>query len=240
MAILAAMFYGLIAAAITFVVAAFSGAALAGTLHMSNMEGGRGYFAAGIGLIAAIVAFFVAVVWTLRSRGVTSVASILGYTFGSVLALAAVVGLSIGLYWMSQPHILAQPTPLLEFQIMAPSTASLPDATAVQAELQTNRNAMPARWNHDKPEMFNGHPVLAGYVEMYYRTSQRNVVLTLPNRDIQMFQVRLPSDPTAPKYRTWSSWQKAEFAGGPSELPARVGADHAYQIRYQVEAYDRP
>jgi hypothetical protein len=234
MPILVAMFYGLIAGVVGFLVGAFAAAAIASATHMSNMEGAQGYFAAGIGIATAVLAFLVTVVWTLRSRGVGSILGILGGTLGSIVGIAAVGALGIGLYWMSVPHILPRPSPHLEFEIAPPPNAGLPDVAQSEIELQTNRNRMPGYWNT------NGQHagVLAGWVELYYATSQRMVVITLPNKDVLIFPVRLPANPTAQKYRHWSEWQKAEFAAiaGPGQ-PQRTSAGNAFQIRYQVDTH---
>ncbi len=241
MTIFLAMLFGLLGGAAGFFAGALISAVVAGALHMSTMEGARGYFAVAVGLPAGLLGMVVTVILTLRWRGVTNLASVLGgslATFGGLVALAAA---GVGLYYISTPHPIHRngPPVYLKFEIVPPADGAAPDLSTWEAELNTDKNTMPAYWDHDAHDQFNGQPVAAGRVELYYRTTQRLLVMKMPNREVRLFRLRLPADPTGPKFRRWSEWQKADFADQPGQdRPAPKDSD--YSIRYLIETNVAP
>src|SRR5439155_1339952 len=81
--------------------------------------------------------------------------------------------------------------------------------------------------------------VRAGYVELYFRTSQRLFVLKFPGREDRIFNLHLPANPMKAKYRVWSEWQNPDFVAKAGEQPSRFAGGSDYLIRYKLDYLDR-
>ena len=228
MTILLAMILGLIAAAVSFVGGAFGASLIASATHMSNVESTRDYFVVSVGLCSSFLALISTIILTLRRRGITDAGGVLGGTGGAIAGIVGVAALGIGLYASSQPQSFGHggSRPRLEFEIQPPSGASLPDLAATQAELHTGLTVTDGSWDQDGS---------TGSVQLDFRTPRRLLALRLPNREVQLFRLRLPSDPTGDKYRQWSDWQLADLVDGAGRTePAPLAPEKAFKIRYQI------
>ena len=213
------------------------GAALAAALHVSTFEGEAGYFAAAIALIIAAITTPGAILLALYWRGVRRLWLFVGLVVVCV-SLAAITASGFGIWYAAQPHVLNLngPTPLLEFEVKSPDGQSVQSLAGVEPELDTDRNVMPGYWHSDSAE---NPSVRAGYVELYYRTSQRLFVLKFPGREDRIFRLRLPANPMKAKYRAWSEWQKPDFVAKAGEQPSRPSSGSDYQIRYKLDYQER-
>jgi hypothetical protein len=213
------------------------GAALAAAFHVSTFEGGAGYFAAAIALIVTCLVAPGLIVLTLYWRGTRGLWLFVGLITVCVsLVIIAVSG--FGIWYAGQPHILNinGPTPQLEFEVKPPAGQSVESLANVQPELDTDRNAMPGYWHTDAPQEPG---VRAGYVELYFRTSQRLFVLKFPGQEDKIFRLKLPSNPMREKYRAWSDWQNPDFVAKAGQQPSRASGGNGYQIRYKMDYQDR-
>jgi hypothetical protein len=213
------------------------GAALAAAFHVSTFEGGAGYFAAAIALIVTCVVAPGLILLTLYWRGTRGLWLCVGLITVCVsLGIIAVSG--FGIWYAGQPHVLNinGPTPLLEFEVKPPAGQSLQSLADVQPELDTDRNAMPGYWHTDAPQ---DPRVRAGYVELYFRTSQRLFVLKFPGQEDKVFRVKLPANPMRTKYRAWSDWQNPDFVAKAGQQASRRSGGNEYQIRYKMDYQDR-
>jgi hypothetical protein len=213
------------------------GAALAAAFHVSSFEGGAGYFAAAIALLVTCIVAPGLVLFTLHWRGTRGVYLFVGLIAVCIsLVLIAVSG--FGIWYAGQPHVLNinGPTPLLEFEVKPPTGQSIESLTDVQPELDTDRNAMPGYWHTDPPQ---NPGVRAGYVELYFRTSQRLFVLKFPGDTDKLFRLKLPANPMRDKYRVWSDWQNPDFVAKGREQPSRFSGGNEYQIRYKMDYQGR-
>jgi hypothetical protein len=212
------------------------GSALAAAFHVSTFEGEAGYFAAAIALIVTFIVTPSLILFTLYWRGIRGVWLFLGLVT-VCLSIFAIAASGFGLWYAGQPHVLNinGPTPLLEFEVKPPAGQSAESLANVQPELDTDRNAMPGYWHTDPPE---NPGVRAGYVEVYFRTSQRLFVLKFSDGD-RIFRLRLPANPMKAQYRAWSDWQKPDFVAKAGEQPSRASGGSDYQIRYKVDYQDR-
>jgi hypothetical protein len=213
------------------------GAALAAAFHVSTFEGGAGYFAAAIALIVTCIVAPGLIILTLYWRGIRGLWLFLGL-ITVCLSLGVIAVSGIGIWYAGQPHILNinGPTPLLEFEVKPPAGQSVASLAEVQPELNTDRNAMPGYW-HTEPPPNPG--VRAGYVELYFRTSQRLFVLKFSGQRDRIFRLKLPANPMRAKYRAWSDWQNPDFVAKPGEQPSRFSGGDEYQIRYKMDYQDR-
>jgi hypothetical protein len=213
------------------------GAALAAGFHVSTFEGEAGYFAALIAILVTIIITPVSILLTLYWRGVRSIWLFVGLAI-VCLSIGAIAASGFGIWYAAQPHILNINglTPLLEFEVKPPAGQSVQSLADVQPELDTDRNAMPGYWHTDSTESAN---VRAGYVEVYYRTSQRLFVLKFPGSEDRIFRLHLPANPMKAKYHAWSDWQKPDFVAKAGEQPSRPSSGSDYQIRYKLDYQDR-
>ena len=213
------------------------GAALAAAFHVSSFEGEAGYFAAAIALIVTAITTPSAILLALYWRGVRRIWLLVGLVT-VCLSIAAITAAGFGTWYAGQPHVLNLngPTPLLEFEVKPPAGQSVQSLADVQPELDTDRNAMPGYWHTDSTESAN---VRAGYVEVYYRTSQRLFVLKFPGSEDRIFRLHLPANAMKAKYRAWSDWQKPDFVAKAGEQPSRPSSGSDYQIRYKLDYQDR-
>jgi hypothetical protein len=68
---------------------------------------------------------------------------------------------------------------------------------------------------------------------MYYRTWQRTLVLTLPDKTDVLFDVRLGLSP--PHSATFGAWQQAHYIAEPGKEQVRQANADRYEIRYRAE-----
>jgi hypothetical protein len=228
LALLAAIVGGAIGTALGFFVAG----ALAAVLGVTSFEGASGYFAVFIGgPIGCLIGIIAGAVWMLRRRGVTGFGAISGrlglVTVGIVVAAAAV----IGMLYLSQDIVNPNGSaPQLAFEVRLPPGASAPS----EIQLNTSKNRMPALMQKDYTRNEDGRMVVVGLVEMYYRTSQRLLVMNMPDKTDVLFNLKLPG---VPKHsREFSAWHRADYIGEPGQSGTRKPtAAENYEIRYRAE-----
>jgi len=213
------------------------GAALAAALHVPSREGESGYFAVAIALIVTCIVAPVSTLVTIYWRGVRSIWLFIGLVMVCVF-MAAIGASGLGIWYAAQPHVLNLngPTPLLEFEVKPPVSQSLEALANVESQLDTERNSMPGYWHTEAPE---NPGVRAGYVELYFRTSQRLFVLKFPGREDRIFNLHLPTNPMKAKYRVWSEWQNPDLVTKAGEQPSRFSGGSDYLIRYKLNYRDR-
>jgi len=236
-AILFGILAGVVGVAAGLGLGAALGSVLASAFHVSTMEGEAGYFVVAIALIVALIVTPSSILLALYWRGVRRIWLLVGLITVSLSIVATAVA-GFGLWYMRQPHILNAngPTPLLEFEIKPPGGQSVESLADVEPELDTDRNVMPGYWHKDLAENAG---VRSGYVEVYYRTSQRLFVLKFPGREDRIFRLQLPANPMKAKYRTWSDWKKPDFVAKAGEQPSPPSGGSDYQIRYKLDYQDR-
>jgi hypothetical protein len=224
---------GLVGLGVFFFIGALIASFAAGPLHISTMEGARGYFAALVGMIAGVIGFIGAAWLVLRWRGVRGVRVALGGIAAFALIIVSAAS-AVGIWYSMQPHVLNRngPEPLLRLEIRAPQNIAIfADATA---ELTTDRNAADVVL-----EKADETATRRGYVPLYYRTSHRLLALKFPNGGARLYNVRLPANPMPKKYHDWSEWQKPDFVDEPGSTgPKRAGDGPDIEVRYHVETAD--
>ncbi|PYK26190.1 MAG: hypothetical protein DME52_06880 [Verrucomicrobia bacterium] len=213
------------------------GSVLAAALHVPSREGEAAYFTVAIALIVACIVVPVSILATLYWRGVRSIWLFIGLVMVCV-SIAAIGASGLGIWYAAQPHVLNLngPTPLLEFEVKPPAGQSLETLSDVEPELDTDRNRMPGYWHTEAPE---NPGVRAGYVELYFRTSQRLFVLKFPGRQDRIFKLHLPANPMKASYRAWSGWQNPDFVAKAGEQPSPFSGGSDYQIRYKLDYQER-
>jgi len=234
MTYLLALIAALIGGGLGLALGVAAGALLAELLGITSFEGAAGYFAVftggPIGLLLGGVLGPVLVLRRRGHRGFSAVGGRLALVFAGVIGLAAV---AVGAVWMMRPYVNANgPAPELVFEIRLPQGVAPPDTKASAIELQTSKNRMPA--TIDKIELENGQAIISGRVDLYFRTWQRMLVLTLPDKTDILFDLSLGITPKHTKALV--AWQRATYIGEPGKEEARrTTAADQYEIRYRVE-----
>ena len=236
-AILFGIIAGIIGIAAGLILGFALGAALAAAFHVSSFEGEAGYFAAFIALLVTCTVAPGLVLLTLYWRGIRGAFLFVGLVAVS-LSIVVIAASGFGIWYARQPHVLNinGPTPQLEFEVKPPASQSVESLADVQPELDTDRNAMPGYWHTETPQ---NPGVRAGYVELYFRTSQRLFVLKFPGQEDKIFRLKLPANPMRTKYRAWSDWQNPDFVAKGGQQPSRPTGGSEYQIRYKMDYQDR-
>jgi hypothetical protein len=235
--ILIAALAGLVGLGVVFFIGALIASFAAGPLHISTMEGARGYFAALAGMLAGVLGFIGAVWLVLRRRGVRGVRVALGGIAAFALIIVSAAS-AVGIWYSMQPHVLNRngPEPLLRLEVRAPENVA-PDIFAeVTVELTTDRNGADAVLEKASE---TDRLTRRGYVPLYYRTSHRLLAVKFPAGGARLYNLRLPANPMPKKYHAWSEWQKPDFVDEPGSTgPKRAGTGPDIEVRYHVETAD--
>src|SRR6266480_4282013 len=235
--ILIAAVAGLVGFGVIFFIGALIASFAAGALHISTMEGARGYFAALAGMLAGVVGFVAAVWLVLRRCGVRGVKVALGGIAAFALIIVSAAS-AVGIWYSMQPHVLNRsgPEPLLRLEVRAPENVAPNIFAEVTAELTTDRNGADVVLEKAaETDRLTRH----GYVPLYYRTSHRLLAVKFPAGGARLYNLRLPANPMPKKYHAWSEWQKPDFVDEPGSTgPKRAGTGPDIEVRYHVETAD--
>lgn len=234
MSIVLALIAALVGAALGFFAGAALGSVLAVMLSISSFEGGAGYFAVAIGIAGGVIGFLVGAALTLRRyggyRGFNAIASRLMFVV-LVFGVAAAIGIWVQLATVEH---FSGANPLLQFEIRLPESANIPERRNIDFEMQAGSQRSGGLLADAWLDRDGERPVLRGFVQLYTRTSQRTLVVSLPNAPKLLFRIRLASAPNAAK--TYGEWQRVDYLdeGKADSQPRKPGAAETYDIRYYV------
>lgn len=129
----------------------------------------------------------------------------------SLKALAIVIGLIVAggggyaLYALSTATPWLKPAGMvLQFEVRLPQGAAMP-ARDVKADLKTSVNTMPAEIKANLFRRDGERPVIAGQVDLAYRTGSRQIEVKIPGRMDRTYQINLPATP--PHGAALGAWQ---------------------------------
>jgi hypothetical protein len=237
MTYLLALLAALVGAALGFALGATVAGLLAPILGITSFEGASGYFAVFIGgplggLAGMVLGALLVLRRAQQRTGERRGGAIAG---GVALVLVGVVGVAaagLGAFWLMRPLVNANgPAPQLVFEIRLPPGVAPPARERDAVELQTARNRMPATLAAGRRD--EGRDVLAGSVEIYYRTWRRTLVLRLPDKTDVLFD--LPLGLTPDHAKEFTAWRQADHIARPGDdVARRTTAADAYEIRYRV------
>ena len=98
------------------------------------------------------------------------------------------------------------PNPLLVFEVRLPAGTAMPDSTRdVAAELQTDLNTMPGEMQPEHFRRDDERPVVAGYVELAFRTAYRQLEIKIKGQPDRLFLIGLSAK--APHAAEFGPWQ---------------------------------
>ena len=228
MTLLLSLLAGIAGAVIGWIAAAALTMLLGGLFGVSDFEGGRGMLAIwGMGPLGGLAGLVSGIVLVLRKRGGHSAG---GIAWRLPLVIAAILLLvSFGLWWVYETRPVLNtsgPAPRLAFEVRLPPGVAAADG--VKAELHTEKNKMPGLVSRDAPRTDNGRAVVAGSVELYYRSGWRLLEIRMPGQLDRIFKLNLPSSPRRSTEMT--RWQKADFSAEPGlSQPRKTGPDEGFE-----------
>ncbi len=242
MTYLYAVLAGIAGLVIGWIAFAFGALAVGHFQGWSNFEGAAGMAAVfGFGPIGGLLGLILGIWLVLRRRNRGQGAGrMLGRGAIAVVAVIGVIAVGLFAYSLSDDVLNRNgPTPIADFEIRLPASAKVPqNKSAIRIDLQTDKNTMPALLRDGWLQLDGDRPVLSGLVQLYYRTSQRLLVLKIPGEPDILFRLKLAS---SPRYSDqFSSWQRADFVAQPNSEPRRAGDGDAYDIRYRVRDPEQP
>lgn len=155
---------------------------------------------------------------------------------GGIIALGAAI---LAIQYYSVPHRLEYDDAgaSLAFELRVPAAqAALLDRDAIEISLDTDLNQQPGLWFDDATRIDGAWAVLAGEVELYYRTSSRLLVFRFPGGRDLIFKPALPAKPDP--LLGWSGWRKVDFVGLPGQTQTQPpGPGEPFELRYRVRVW---
>ncbi|MGH6708772.1 MAG: hypothetical protein ACREEK_07345 [Bradyrhizobium sp.] len=129
--------------------------------------------------------------------------------FAVVVALCAAAGTAYYAYVVTTATPWLNPnaaTPLLFFEVRLPAgSALLNSATEVAVELQTDINTMPGAPRFNEFRRDGERPVIAGDVELAFRTAHRQLQVTIKGQPARVYRIGLTGK--APHAAQFGPWQ---------------------------------
>ena len=227
---------GIVGAVLAWLLTGFLADFVLGLQGMSAREGHRAMvafftFAPFGGIVGLVLGIWL----VLRYRGgYRSFASVAGRGVLVIAGIAAATTLELWAYSLSD-DILAKngPPPQAKFELRLPANAVLPEQLeGVSVDLNTDKNTMPASLTATRTE--EGRPVIAGGVDLYFRTRSRILVLDIQGEPDRLFVLKLAGNPSASA--DFGPWQRVDYIDDlPQQTPRKGGEGDAYEIRYRVE-----
>jgi hypothetical protein len=230
---------GVACAVLAWLLTGFIADFLLGLAGMSAREGYRAMiafftFAPFGGLAGLVLGVFI----VLRYRGgYRSLAALAGRGALVIAGIAATTAAGLWAYSLSDDVLVRNgPPPQAKFEIRLPANSVLPaKLEGVEIDLNTDKNTMPAKFA--EAERDGGRPIVAGAVDLYFRTSHRLLVLRVPGEPDRLFVLRLAGNP--PADAAFGPWQRVDYIADQGQQAPRKGAPgDDYDIRYRVERAD--
>lgn len=126
-----------------------------------------------------------------------------------VMALCIATGTAYYVYAVTSATPWLNPnaaTPLLVFEVRLPAGAALPNsARDIAIELQTDINRMPGEPRFNRFRSDGGRPVIAGDVELAFRTAHRQVEVKIKGQPDRLYAIGLSAK--APHASEFGPWQ---------------------------------
>jgi hypothetical protein len=193
-----------------------------------------------IGPLGALIGLIFGVWLVMRLRGHRGFARAAGMTVAVAVGIAALVGGGIQVMYLTQDILNPNAAPLqLEFEIRLPAGATVPARlNTIAVELQTDKNTMPGGWDADEIRKEGDRTVLVGRVDIYFRTSQRLLVLKMPGEPDRIFQLALSARPRLSD--DFSPWARVDFIEVPDAQPRKAGPGDDFEMRYRVPDPNKP
>lgn len=146
-----------------------------------------------------------------RSGKPINTGSVASNSLKSLGVVALLCGAGIGIY-IAYAYATATPwlnpnggNPLLMFEVRYPAGVKVPtSAQGITIELQTDLNTMPGKVNPAAFYRDGDQGVIAGEVELAFRTSHRQLAVTIEGQPSRIYPIDLSARaPHTPEFGTW-------------------------------------
>jgi hypothetical protein len=232
---------GVLAAVVGYGVTAMLTLWIAGLYGVSDFEGGRGMLAfLGIGPMGGLVGMVVGVWLVLRrGRGRTPLGPTLARAGLVLLGIAAVVGAGVWLRLATIDTYSDTLPPQLEFEVRLPARMAVADRSATRVALNTDRNVADAVFFDPWARTEGEHQVIAGVVELAFKTSSRLLVVSLPDQTDRLYRLPLSRDPASTP--TLGDWRRPDHIATQGDAEVRKAAtDDPVELRFRVRRAGDP
>jgi hypothetical protein len=226
---------GVLAAVMGYGITAVLTVWIAGLYGVSDFEGARGMLAfLGIGPIGGFVSMIVAIWVVLRRRdGRAGFGRTLAGVGVVLLGIAGVVAAGVWVRLATVDVYTDERPPQLEFEVRLPNPMAVPDRAAIRVALNTDRNVADAvffdPWSRTEGE----HQVIAGVVELAFKTSSRLLVVSLPDRTDRLYRLPLSRDPRSTS--GLGDWHRPDHIATQGEPEVRRAArDYPVELRFRI------
>src|SRR5258706_10871651 len=195
-------------------------------------DGWLGLLMSGLSGVAAALAVAIILTVYFRSR-YRSFRDIVRHGLAAALVLGLFAFVAYDMRHAALAYLGINPTkPAVEFEIRLPK-AALSDVADTQVELRTDRNQKLAQLQGALAPGDDGRSVLKGSVVLDYRTTERFMILTLPDQPQYQFKLRLAANPSHSDH--FGPWHLADRTASPNRGEATGTELHdAFAIRYRV------
>lgn len=236
-----ALLAGLLGAALGSLLGFALGEFLVPVLGISAFEGGAGYFVIGVALIGGLTGLLTGIVLTLRFKGgyrsLGAVAGRLTVVLGLIAALVY-GGIQIRLA-TSENFSGGNINPQLHFEIRLPAGMAEPSRKGVDFEMQAGSQRSGGFLQDEWMRKDGDRVVLSAFVPLYTRTSQRILVVSLPDQPKLLFSIGLSATPKVSDQ--FGAWQRVNFVDDrkADSQPRRPSEAENFEIRYHVPEWRR-
>jgi hypothetical protein len=162
--------------------------------------------------LGAIAGLLLGTALATRLRGGESTGTLLRNSLkalGVVVALCVAAGTAYYVYAVTTATPWLNPnaaTPLLVFEVRLPAGTALPNsARDITIELQTDINRMPGEPRFNRFRSDGGRPVIAGDVELAFRTAHRQLEVKINGQPDRLYRIALSAK--APHTSQPGPWQ---------------------------------
>lgn len=231
----------LVCAAAGWIGAAALGSVIAGAMGVTTFEGARGMVAAWLfGPIGALTGLCAGLWLVLRYYGGYTALGEIAWRGGAIaLGLVAIAAAAVVFRLHTLPMLGGGRglPPQLVFEIRVPAAIALPEEKhQLRIELHTDKNSADALLTGPWPPPDGPEPgtrIIEGLVDLYFRTSQRTIVMKLRDGRSMLFVPRLRANPAASQdLGPWMALDWVDESG--AKEPRRPRPDEALAIRYRV------
>jgi hypothetical protein len=217
------------------------------TLTIGTLTGGSDFEVAmlamwAIGPIGGLAGLIAGLFIALRRQGPVRLSAV---ALKVPVVILTIGGLALAAGWVlyeMRPTLgtSSSGAPRLDFEIkLPPGLDPPPEPGQIGIQLNTERNRMPGEVFPDRTRKEGSRTVLAGSVELYFRSNWRLLEVAMsPREPTLIFNLKLSARPGhMPEY---GPWQRVDFTAEGTEQPRPAPANgDAYELRYRVVYRDR-
>ena len=231
-----AILSGGVGAVVGYAIAAAATTFIGALLGASNFEGGLAMLAFfAVGPIGGVIGLVVGIWVVLRQRGHRSASALAWRIPAGIAGIVVLVAGGVWLAYDMRPMLgtSSSGAPRLDFEIRMPPGAPVQPART-KVNLSTERNTADGIISDKATRMDGDRPVIAGTVELYYRSSWRLLDLRRgDDQPIMIFDLGLAARPA--HMEDFGPWRRVTSVGtnGPGQPRKATDAD-AYEIRTRV------